>query len=123
MMSIPSDKPGFRALMIEWNTKLADSGFKDIEKLDSRCNWELKHGGNKDRYIKSDVITRQTRVQYFDLIQGKIEKARSMDASDREILCMYVEGISQVEMARKLDCNRVTIYRVITHWLKRWHLK
>lgn len=125
MMAKPSDYPGFKALLKEWNQKLKASGFKDIEEnplLDP--NKKLK-SGSYYRFIQEDPIIRENRAQYYDIIGEKIIQTEFDNETEKKIMCLYFEGHSQVEIQKELQIegHRCQIYRPIHKWLKRWGLK
>ena len=125
-MGKPSDTPGFKPLLQEWYQKLKDSGFKDIEE-DIGNTQVLKRSGSDYRMklIQQDKIAFDARVKYYEIIGEKIEQTNFPDDKEKKILTLYWEGITQVEIQKKLDIkgHRCKIYRPIHKWLKKWGLK
>lgn len=123
-MGKPSDAPGFQALLMEWNKKLADSGFKDAEEF-KNGTFHLKKSGTVTRFERSDPLSRDARARYFEIIGDKIHETTFQDEVDRQILVLYFEGKTQVEIKRSLPVrlHRSTIYKRLYYWLKKWGLK
>jgi hypothetical protein len=123
-MAKPSAHPGFKALYAEWNQKLLDSGFQDIEEL-RQGNLQLKKTGTMGRFERSAPIIRESKAKYFDIIGQKIVETRFDSDQEKQILCMYFEGLTQTEIAKRLNppVVRFTVHKKLYKWLKRWKLK
>lgn len=123
-MGKPSDAPNFKALLAEWNRKLAESGFKDVEEM-KHGRLQLKKTGTVTRFEQSDPLTRSAKARYFELIGDRIQETTFTDPIDRQILTLYFEGYTQVQIQRELPerLHRSTIYKRLYSWLKKWGLK
>lgn len=123
-MAKPSDKPGFSALLAEWNRKLSDAGFTDIE----GSHQELKRTGTMNRALSPDVkweAIRQAKQEYYLRIGRCVEETVFSDPIEESIMRMYSEGVPQTEIQRRLgiEGHRCKVYRPLHQWLKRWGLK
>ena len=123
-MAKPSDHPDFKRLMSEWDRRLADSGFRDIEEIKNGQR-VLKKSGTQVRFEQSNELVRHAQAQYFAIISKRIHETVFEDDCEREILVLYVEGITQAEIRKRLTTrlSRSTIYKKLYKWLKTWGLK
>lgn len=123
-MAKPSDYPGFRSLLNEWNKKLKDSGFKDIEES-RHGDLRLKRTGSDNRFVLLTQTQRDAGTQYFEIIGQNIVNTTFDNEQEKQILTLYFEGHSQVEIKKKLKIqgHRCKVYRPIYKWLKAWGLK
>lgn len=125
-MARPSDYPGFKQLLAEWNRKLAESGFKDIENTGSNGEaLPILPTGTMRRYSQLTEIERDAKSIYFREISDRIIETVFKSDLEFQILTLYSEGISQAEIKRKLKIrgHRCKIYYPIYKWLKKWGLK
>jgi len=124
LMAKPSDTPGFKALLQEWNQKLLDSGLEDIEES-RKGKLQLKRTGTVTRFEQSTAVVRDAKAKYFEIIGEKILETQFDDEREKQILCMYYEGYTQAEIRKQLSppLHRYTIYKKLYKWLRRWGLK
>lgn len=123
-MGKPWSEPSFKALLKEWNAKLAASGFKDIE-TDLNGKTILYKSGTERRYQSATEIVRQSKVEYFRILAQKMNETVIEDPIEFEILTLHADGVRQCEIKLKLSKNlsRSTIYKKLYKWLKIWKLK
>lgn len=123
-MAKPSDYPGFVSILKEWNKKLADSGFRDIEEK-KRGELQLKKTGSDNRFLRSSPVVREAKEHYYELISQHILETTFESDLEKQILHLYLEGHTQVEIKKKLniDGHRCKIYRPIYKWLRVWGMK
>jgi hypothetical protein len=123
-MAKPSDYPGFKALLAEWNQKLSDSGFHDVEQTfhDERI---LKRSGTIRRYERLDPITREARFEYFRRVAQRVSQTHFESEMERQILFLYSQGHSQLAIQRMLGIpgHRCKVYYPLYRWLRAWGLK
>lgn len=123
-MAKPFDRPGFKQLLAEWNRKLAESGFHDVE---ATCYGErvLKKSGSARRYERMDPITRDAKFQYFSQVAKLVSEAKFENEFERRVLTLYAQGKSQAAIKRMLGVqgHRCKIYYPVYRWLKAWGLK
>lgn len=124
LMAKPSDHPGFKGLLREWNNKLKESGFQDIEEHRGG-ELILKKSGTVRRYEMLDDITRDARVQFYRRVAQLVSNTRFDNEFDRQVLTLYAQGISQTDIKDLLNVegHRCKVYRPIYRWLKTWGLK
>ncbi len=122
-MAKPSDYPGFKALLSEWNRKLYESGFKDAES--DGINPVLKASGSARRYERLDHITREAKEDYFRKVATKVSEANFESEFERDVLTLFSQGNSQTQIYKllKIEGHRCKIYNPIYKWLKKWGLK
>ena len=123
-MAKPSDHPGFKQLLAEWNQKLYESGFRDVEdeKFGERI---LKKSGSARRYEKLDIITREAKFEYFRRLQTLVHETHFDNEFERQVMALYAQGVSQAMIKRvmKIEGHRCKVYYPIYRWLKTWGLK
>ena len=139
-MARPSAHPGFKALQVEWNRRLAESGFRDIE----TSGEQLKQNGTERRYERLDDTTRNAKERYFEILAHKVKttglkaqmsflflppkrRTRAAFESEQEfyILSLYAQGLSQRDIQRrlKIEGHRCKVYTPLYRWLRLWGLK
>jgi len=123
-MGKPSDQPGFKALLKEWNRKLSDSGFCDIEEMRGG-QLQLKKSGTEMRFKRMDTVRREAKAAYFDLVGEKLTQTPIENETERQVLYFYAEGVSQADIKRRMgiEGHRCKVYRPIYKWLKHWGIK
>jgi hypothetical protein len=125
MMSKPADHPGFAVLLKEWNLKLAESGFKDIENSNHLDGVYLRESGSVMRMRRAAPVVRDAKTQYFNIIGQSIARTQFDDEQEKKIMCLYFEGYKQEQIRHQFNppIHRSTVYRKLYKWLKRWGLK
>jgi hypothetical protein len=140
-MAKPSAHPGFKILLKEWNRRLAETGFQDIE-TEFLSEPVLKQSGTEKRYKRMDPVRREAKHQFFKILEEKVKRTRlkcqmvftfvsgpkgQFFESEQElnILSLYSQGVSQAQIKRRLSIegHRCQIYYPIYKWLKLWGLK
>lgn len=142
LMAKPSAHAGFKALEKEWNQKLKESGFKDIE-LDLSYDRILKKSGTETRYERMNPVKREAKEYYYQSLEQKVNrtplrnqlsfrfikkpKVKSAFKSELEfqILTYYARGYSQSSIQKRLhlEGHRCKVYYPLYRWLKTWGLK
>lgn len=123
-MGNPSRSPGFQKLLQEWNRKLSDSGFRDIE-TQERGELRLKQSGTMRRFERMDPITKEARLDYYSQLSEKISVTRFECDFEKQILTLYAQGHSQAAIYRMLGLrgHRCKVYYPLYRWLRKWGLK
>ena len=123
-MAKPSDSPGFKALQAEWDKRLSESGFQDIEKTVGRQR-VLKYTGTQVRYDRMDEVQRESRFEFYRQVGIRLAETRFESDFDRQVLTLFSYGYTQKEIQAELDIrgHRCKIYKPIYRWLKAWGLK
>lgn len=123
-MAKPSDHPGFKSLLEAWNSKLKESGFKDIE---TECKGQLvlKQVGAARSYERMDETRREARIQFFRQVTLCTAETEFKNELDRQILTLYGQGYSQAAIKKVLGIqgHRCKVYYPIYRWLKIWGLR
>ena len=123
-MGKPSDHPGFKAIYTEWNQKLLDSGFNDIEEM-RNGKLTLKKTGTQGRFEQMAPLVRQAKARYFDIIGQKIVETTFDNDQEKRILTLYFEGFSYSDIIKRLNTplHRSTVWKILYKWLRQWNLK
>lgn len=113
----------FLELQAHWYQKLADQGFEDCEVL-KKGEWYLKKTSSQLKY-KVAHMQIEAKVEFYRVIQMKMNEQPIRDPIDLEILTLYAQGVSQKKIREQLSVrlHRSTIYERLTRWLRRWKLK
>lgn len=110
-------KKEFMELKAEWDKKLKESGFHDIEDL---------HGRLKSHDIRTKAfIDRNAILEFFLALDTYLEQTKDLPSVERRILELYSCGIHIKQIAIKLDLGRTKIkdtirkYRLIVLNIRR----
>lgn len=122
-MAKPSDHPGFRQLLDEWNEKLKESGLLDIER--SGIIRDLKRPGTIIRYDRLKMVCADATVEYFRRLGWCLHETIFDNELEKEILTLYSQGITQADIYRRLGLtgHRCKVYEPLYRWLKEWGMK
>lgn len=105
-VSSPFNTKAFKTLKAEWDAKLADSGFVDIESADLEKD-------KKRRALARDSVENAARELYYSYAAEFVHVADWPRVADRQIWELHSEGLSVREIASKLCCgNRLVQYRL-----------
>lgn len=112
-----------KKLRDKWEKKLADSGFKEIEKANGKLrSYDANHFGRKKVYEKAP-----DRLEFFLAVT---DYARSMDKNrprEQRIMELFGEGWKQKDIAREVNLHRWTVCQTIKKHKKeikkRWQKK
>lgn len=123
-MAKPSDHPGFKQLLSEWNRRLAESGFHDVEAI-RHGDRVLKQSGSARRYERLDPITREAKFQFYCQVAKCVSETKFKTEFERQVLTLYAQGHSQAAIKRMLAIpgHRCKVYYPVYRWLKVWGLK
>ena len=123
-MAAPNQYPGFKALLLEWNKRLYESGFRDIETM-AQGELKLKKSGAEFRYLMLDPIVRENNGQFFRRLQQHVSETKFPNENERLILTLYSQGARQSDIYRlmNIEGHRSKVYRPIYKWLRIWFLK
>lgn len=113
----PEDYPGFEQTRREWAARLAESGFKDIEKEDGRLK---RHGATISGQSSTE---RNAKARYYEIVGEKIIETIFDDEQERQIMCMYFDGMKKTDIKDSLGIHRDTVRVKIGKWLRIWGLK
>lgn len=111
-----------QSLIKEWDKKLKDSGFKDIEdrKRDTLKSWagtsylvfnkdqEKKIEPQRD-YGYSTLTWKESQAEYFRIAGHILYEAEFESEQHRLIWQAHAEGLSQVEIAKKLKLTVMVV--------------
>lgn len=123
-MAKPSDSPGFKELLREWNRKLGESGFKDIE-YGSGDDLKIKESGSVGRYRDMTEECRRHKSDFFEVVKECIQETKFDTKFERVVLKLYSTGMTKVAIKEKLKIkgHRCKIYNPIYKYLRQWGLK
>lgn len=100
-MKEPSEK-----LKAEWNKKLKDSGFEDIERADGTLKPEVDYrslDGTRGNGLKD------ARQEYDDIVQHFLNHGNFTNLVDYTVWKLHSEGMSYRDISNEL---KLTFYRV-----------
>lgn len=106
----------YQELLVIWNKKLADSGFKDIAHDDNT----LKHYGNTKSFSEeladSSARPLQDRQEYYRLVGHFLYDYKFASEKDKFIWQLYSEGLGAREIRdfdATIQLSKTSIDRVI----------
>jgi len=116
----------FKELNTEWNKKLKESGFEDLE-VETKGERLLKQRA-ANSYRQANELERQTRLDYF-LLLGYLAHNTKFDSSfDQLVMLRHSEGKTIKEIVDEISKNgisrdRKTIRYIIRRWQMRWGIR
>lgn len=116
----------FRQLESEWQKKLEESGFKDIECL--KNGQRLLRQSASNVYRHCDERTRLAREQYFQSLSNFVNNHLFFKDLDRIVMTKYADGvtISQIVIdlrSQQIKIHRQTIRFIIRRYEHLWGLR
>lgn len=104
----------FRDLKSEWDKKLKDSGFKDIEHPDGRLElWTTEFFRN--RLNKFGAAFQESKQEYYRLAGQFLYDHPFADDLERSIWELHSEGLSIRDITKALKDKGVKTYRRSVH--------
>jgi hypothetical protein len=120
----------FEAASLEWEARLRDSGFVDVERQIKGERHLTKPASLPNRLNETAEVVRESRLKYFTLLSQKChDERRFEDESDRLIMERTAEGRTIREISLELyrlgmpKSNRDTIRYVRRRYESRWGIK
>lgn len=102
------NKKEFMQLKSEWDEKLRDSGFKDIEDSSGRLK-------SYDRRTQS-FGDRQSILEFFLALDHFLESKKDIPTNDRRILELYSCGVKITHISDKTRMGKTTIKETIKRY-------
>lgn len=114
-------KKSFKLLSTEWNKKLEDSGFEDVE-------FELKGDrGLKQRatnsYRQATKLERETRLEYYCFLGYLAHNTVFQNELEQIVMIRHSEGVSCKEISNEIGRHRHYVEFVIKRWQTKWGVK
>lgn len=100
---------GFKKLNQEWQKKLKESGFKDIE---SSTAIDRNYISSQEFEVDAE------RIEYIHLCESYFNSGKIKDKTDLEIFEMHCEGISNQEISKIIGVDSSTVDRRLGRILK-----
>ena len=116
----------FKSLQSEWYSRLAASGFVDVERKIGEEDALIQNSANV--YRQAPAVIRDAKQEYFLTIAKNAAEEVFDKESDFIIMTKHGEGLSIEEItdilqAKKLKCHRQTVRYVIRRYEMRWNIK
>ncbi|NDC24838.1 MAG: winged helix-turn-helix transcriptional regulator [Proteobacteria bacterium] len=106
------DKKKLQDLQKKWYSKLAKSGFKDIENVflpgEPLLHWDSTEF--QRAFSPSEFTERQ---RYYELAGQLLHTFKFKKDRDKEIWRMYVQGITQRKIAKAVGLSIISVNRII----------
>lgn len=120
----------FQKLNEEWEQKLAESGFKDIEEQVGKDRLLIRNSGLPHRDEEEPGLCMMARQEYFLLLAELFQAEKEFkDESDRLIMERAAEGKTIADTSKELKQlglpkhNRDTIRYVRRRYEHKWEIK
>jgi hypothetical protein len=115
----------FKELQNEWEAKLKDAGFKDIE-TDINGNRVLGQVSSNSYRGVSDT-EKETRVRYFDILRSRFHEESFLDLVERIIMERRIDGVKIKDISLELKAMgerscRDTIRSIIKKYERKWYI-
>lgn len=119
-------KVNLTKLYEEWNKKLRDSGFIDIEKVIGKERVLIQHASNS--YRQADKLSRESKSEYYSLISEHLNKTFFDNNIDEKVMRLLSEGYKISEIVKKINTNGMYIHRqtvrfIIRRYENKWNIK
>lgn len=114
MSQSPFKTPKFKALFQEWNAKLKDSGFEDIEDFTLEEPWPVFWDNFHFSRMDPDVF--KARQLYYEKARALLHTYKFFKPEHKQIWAMYSEGstIRQIaEVMNKKKYKKSTIFNIV----------
>lgn len=114
----------FKALKSEWEKKLSQSGFVDIEDERGRLK---QNAGNSYRTTTCTII--ESKQRYYELLgQGYHHEREFRDSVERIVMLLRSRGVKVKDICLGLKAvkkrnHRDTIRRIIRYYEIRWKIR
>jgi hypothetical protein len=113
----PFKTKAFRDLEKKWYDKLADKGFKDLER---RNKWGREEGRLKTDPLENiphfyNVEQFQIKEEYYRMAGQFLHEYKFKTALERIIWDMHTQGISVRNIVKKLQSKGHTAYKDLVH--------
>lgn len=115
-------KKTFRLLSQEWNKKLEQSGFKDIEtelKIGERV---LKKGAN-NCFSKADDFKKETTLEYYLFLGHLAHNTLFPSDLEKHVMIRHSEGKTYREIAIEIKKHRHSVEFIVKRWQTTWGVK
>lgn len=111
----------FKELNSQWQTKLKDSGFQDIEEHTEPHHQHIYGPGFSTR--SNRFKTKESTEEYVACIDSFINRDKFNSELEKTIIILHADGVSSIEIGKKLNKSRFCIYYHIKAVTKRIGLK
>lgn len=101
----------FLALQRQWYSKLAQTGFVDIERED---------GLVIDRVGGPPPVSKRTPPEYYRLVRQSLHEHRFKSKTERAIWELHGNGLPGRAIAKQVGVSKSQVYLVIAKYYKKW---
>ncbi len=105
MLKSPFKTAAFKALEREWNEKLKDDGFRDIEKLSNeayRLPEKLPKAWHNCRFQKIPKLKIRSTQEYYSRARDLLWTYEFKNETQKKIWELHCEGMSKREIAKEI---------------------
>jgi len=126
-----NSKIQLKKLIKEWDRKLKDSGFVDIEnrKTGMLITWagsiscDDKHAMQKANYGYTSLVWKESQAEYYRIASQCLHDRDFRNELEREIWELHVDGHSYKEISKKINVTLDKARRTIERLAKEFGLK
>lgn len=116
-------KKSFKVLYKEWNKKLDDSGFKDLEN-DIGATRILKKNGTENNYRLISPFERETKLEYYCFLGYLANNTEFTSELEKFVMIRHSEGATIQEVVGELNLRGIIRHRqTVRHIIRRWQTK
>lgn len=118
----------FKELSKEWNQKLIESGFVEIEFENKNGSRSLIRTRANRRFQRSDPISREAILNYFLAVSHRVNSESFPSEVDSMVMIRHSEGATIKEIVDELALNgirkdRKIIRFIIRRYQMKWGIK
>jgi hypothetical protein len=118
------------SLIAEWERRLKDAGFNDIEQTDKSGERVLKQNAANgfNRYGQQEVVNRQAVTTYYELMSEAIHQHWFESDSDEVLITRVAAGEKLGAIADDIGIHRQTARHIVRRFenrylIRKWNLK
>lgn len=108
----------FKELSDQWQQKLAESGFVDIE---NRLG-DLKQNA-PNSYRQADKLIIEAKLKYFQLISRFLQEDESLSKLELTVMRMRSDGLQIIQIAKENNIDRHTVTFIIRRCEHAWGIR
>lgn len=116
----------FQVLSRDWNHKLEESGFSDIE-IDLKQDRALKRRA-ASCYEKASPLEREVKLEYFCFVSSLVNETFFPNELEKIIMTRHADGDTIEEIVQRIRSDgisrdRKTVRRIIRRWQMKWGVR
>lgn len=101
----------FKLLAVEWDQKLAQAGFEDVEMTVGSIK-QLKQRAT-NIYSRATDLEKEATLEYYRLMEGAVHLVKFPSETDMYIMSRHADGATILEIVEELKQRGIVLYRKV----------